>query len=98
MQSFLELHKRPVIKFDPTNPEHRREVVRFLKEGTWGKCPWAFYAPDNLSIKAYATQSLVEFYLGKEFPVENTKPVRGKKSGAVAHKAGKLISIRRGSK
>lgn len=96
MQSFLELHKRPVIQFDPTNAEHRREVVRFLKEGTWGKCPWAFYAPDNLSIKAYALQTLVDYYLEKEFTeagVAQQKP--RSKSRA---RAGKLIAIGAGQK
>ena len=67
MQSFLELHKRPVVQFDPANPEHRHQAAMFLKHGTWGKCPWAFYAPDNLSIKAYAMQTMVEYYLKKEF-------------------------------
>ena len=93
MQSFLELHKRPVVQFDPSNPEHRRQVALFIKEGTWGKCPWAFYAPDNLSIKAYAMQTLVDYYLAKEFvaPVEETKTAQRKKSKSVS--GGKLIAI-----
>lgn len=91
MQSFLELNKRPVVQFDPKNPQHREQVVLFLKEGTWGKCPWAFYAPDNLSIKAYAMQTLVDYYLSKEFAVEETKPTRGKK--ATGGNGGKLIAI-----
>ena len=97
MQSFLELHKRPVIKFDPTNPDHRREVIRFLKEGTWGKCPWAFYAPDNLSIKAYAMQTLVDYYLEKEFLQEEVKKP-SRRRAVVKPEGGKLITIARGRK
>ena len=96
MQSFLELHRRPVVQFDPTNPEHRKQAAIFLREGTWSKSPWAFYAPENLSIKAYAMQSLVDYYVKREFAQDKvTKPVA--KSRAVPKSAGgKLITIARG--
>lgn len=96
MQSFLELHKRPVVQFDPSNPEHRHQAAMFLKNGTWGKCPWAFYAPDNLSIKAYAMQTMVEYYLKKEF-AEEAKNTAKRRSMAKPV-GGKLITIARNKK
>jgi hypothetical protein len=85
MQSFLDVCRRPVVVFDPTNVEHRKHMSQFLKEGTWGKCPVAFYAPDNMSIKAYAMETLIDFYLKKEFVVSKRR---------ASIKTGKLIAIK----
>lgn len=98
MQSLLDLYRRPVVYFDPKNPAHREQMAIFLRTGTWSKSPYAFYAPDNLSVKAYALQTMLEFYLSEEFPVENTKPTKAKKAKAAPNNVGKLISIRRGAK
>lgn len=95
MQSFLDLYRRPVVHFDPKNSQHREQAAIFLRTGTWAKSPYAFYAPDNLSIKAYALQSMVEYYIENEFPLESTKSTRSKKSVNKSHH-GKLISIQRG--
>ena len=67
MQSFLDSLRRPVVHFDVTNEEHRKQMAIFLKYGTWGKCPYAFYAPNDISVKAYAIEMLAEFYLNQEF-------------------------------
>ena len=99
MQSFLELHKRPVVQFDPRNPHHREQMAVFLRTGTWAKSPYAFYAPDNLSIRAYAMQTMVEYYIAEEFPrAETAKPARRKKIANSDTKSGKLIAIRSGTK
>lgn len=99
MQSLLDLHRRPVVQFDPKNPTHREQVVVFLRTGTWSKSPYAFYAPENLSVKAYALQAMLEFYLEEEFPTETVKQgSRQKKSGGANKKHGKLISIHQGAK
>lgn len=98
MQSLLDLHRRPVVYFDPKNPNHREQMAIFLRTGTWSKSPYAFYAPENLSIKAYALQTMLEFYLSEEFPTDTAKPARIKKSKSTENKVGKLISIRRGAK
>lgn len=95
MQSFLDLHKRPVVRFDPKNPSHREQASIFLRTGTWSKSPYAFYAPDNLSVKAYALQSMVEHYIEEEFPLESAKSSKSKKTANKSHH-GKLISIQRG--
>ena len=81
MQSLLDVQRRPVIAFDPKNAEHRKHVAEFLKTGTWANCPIAFYAPDNISVKAYAMETLVEFYLKQEFA---SRP----------RKSGKLIAMK----
>ncbi len=89
MQSFLDASRRPVVVFDPTNLEHRKHVARFLKKGTWGTCPVAFYTPDNMSVKAYAMETLVDFYLKKEFAARPAAPKR-----RASIKTGKLIAIK----
>jgi hypothetical protein len=70
MQTFLDVQRRPVVHFDPKNSEHRKYVAEFLKKGTWTNCPVAFYAPDNISVRAYAMATLVDFYLQNEFPLK----------------------------
>ena len=89
MQSFLDASRRPIVIFDPTNADHRKYVAQFIKKGTWGKCPVAFYTPDNMSVKAYAMETLVRFYLKKEFAVKRAAP---KKRASI--KTGKLIAIK----
>jgi hypothetical protein len=71
MQTFLDVQRRPVVHFDPKNSEHRKYVAEFLKKGTWTNCPVAFYAPDNVSVRAYAMATLVDFYLQNEFPAKS---------------------------
>ena len=90
MQSYLDVQRRPVVHFDPANPEHRKHVAEFLKKGTWANCPIAFYAPDNISVKAYAMETLVDFYLHNEFPVVKTKSSR---RHHVANNDGKLLAF-----
>lgn len=85
MQSFLDVCRRQVVVFDPNNVEHRKHMLQFLKEGTWGNCPVAFYAPDNMSIKAYAMETLIDFYLKQEFVVAKRR---------ASIKTGKLIAIK----
>ena len=90
MQSYLDVQRRPVVHFDPTNSDHRKHVAEFLKKGTWANCPIAFYAPDNISVKAYAMETLVDFYLHNEFPVVGTKSSRRRR---VANDDGKLLAF-----
>lgn len=69
--SVLQAVKRPQVAFDVTNEEHRQLYAQFLRTGTWGRCPIAFYIPNNDSANnnlAYAMQRLLtEFYINKEF-------------------------------
>jgi len=86
MQSYLDVSRRPVIVFDAKNAEHRKHVAEFLKTGTWANCPVAFYAPDGISVKAYATETLVNFYLQQEFNASK------KRAAVKTNASGKLIA------
>jgi hypothetical protein len=78
MQSFLDTIRRPVVQFDVANEEHRKQMAIFLKYGTWGKCPYAFYSPNDISVKAYAIEMLAEFYLNQEFKnISNSEKHKG---------------------
>lgn len=69
MKTILDLHRRPTVLFDPANKDHRKYVAEFLATGTWGHCPVVFFAPDEANTKAYAIESLADYYLSKEFKV-----------------------------
>jgi hypothetical protein len=88
MQTFLDLHRRPVVRFDPSNAEHRRFAAIFLREGSWTKCPYAFYAPDDLSIRSYAIEILAEYYLNQEFSKKDKKVLK-----KINSKSNKVINI-----
>lgn len=70
MKTVLDLHRRPTVLFDPSNKDHRKYVAEFLATGTWGRCPVVFFAPDEANTKAFAIESLADYYLTKEFKVE----------------------------
>ena len=72
MQTFLDTFRRPVVPFDVNNKEHRMHMAIFLKYGSWAKCPYAFYSPQDISVKAFATEALAEFYLKQEFPLRDS--------------------------
>lgn len=69
MRSFLDLHHRPTVLFDPNNKEHRQHVAEFVATGTWSHCPVAFFAPEDANTKAYVIESLADYYLSKEFKI-----------------------------
>ena len=68
MSFFLDQHRKPVILFDVDNPTHRLYFSNFLKRGTWGSIPIRFYSPGSISVKEFATNSLLDFYINSEFP------------------------------
>ena len=81
MQTFLDTFRRPVVHFDVNNEEHRKQMAIFLKHGTWGKCPYAFYSPNDISVKAYAIEMLAEYYLNQEFKnISNVQKPKGHKT------------------
>jgi hypothetical protein len=85
MQTILDLNRRPVVAFDVSNAEHRRYVSDFLKSGTWSHSPVAFYAPEGISARAFAMESLVSYYLQNEF--QDSKPKKTVKQ------SGRLIAV-----
>jgi len=76
MPYLLDLYRKPLVKFEPSNPEHRQMVATFLKDGTWSTCPVRFYTPGDISVKAYTLDSLVQYYLNQEFPEPSPKRSR----------------------
>ena len=66
--SVLELSGRPFTVFDPTNEQHREFYYEFVKEGTWGRCPYRFVVPeDHGNLVTMIQRSLVTFYVNQEF-------------------------------
>jgi hypothetical protein len=66
--SVLELNGRPFIVFDPADEQHREYYYEFVKEGTWGRCPYRFVVPeDHGNLVTMIQRSLVTFYVEQEF-------------------------------
>jgi hypothetical protein len=66
--SVLELNGRPFIVFDPADEQHREYYHEFVKEGTWGRCPYRFVVPeDHGNLITMIQRSLVTFYVEQEF-------------------------------
>ena len=66
--SVLELSGRPFTVFDPTNDEHREFYYQFVKQGTWGRCPYRFVVPeDHGNLVTMIQRSLVTYYVEQEF-------------------------------
>ncbi len=66
--SLLELHGRPYVVFDPGNEDHREFYYEFVKNGTWGRCPFRFVVPeDHGNLVTMIQRSLVTFYVEREF-------------------------------
>lgn len=66
--SVLELSGRPFVVFDPENDEHRGYYYQFVKQGTWGRCPYRFVVPeDHGNLVTMIQRSLVKYYVEQEF-------------------------------
>ena len=67
--AILELSARPWTVFDPTNRNHRRYYANFVRDRGWGNCPVRFVVPDgSQDLLTMIRNSLVEYYLHREFP------------------------------
>lgn len=66
--SRLELAGRPWVTFDASNFEHRRAYADFLKNRTWGKCPYRFLVEAEYNdLISMIQQKLVDHYTNVEF-------------------------------
>ncbi len=66
--SLLELHGRPFVVFDPGNEDHREFYYEFVKNGTWGRCPFRFVVPDDHgNLVTMIQRALVKHYVESEF-------------------------------
>jgi len=68
MLDSLYKHMRPIVEFDVDNREHRRLYFNFLKDKSWGKCPFRFVVSNSFgNPKGIIDRRIIEFYLNKEF-------------------------------
>jgi hypothetical protein len=84
--SKLEFYARPLIAFDATNKQHRRWYHEFVTSGGWGRCPVRFIVPESTGsdLVKIITNSLIEYYVGKEFVVKKPhKLIRQKRQKKV---------------
>jgi hypothetical protein len=66
--SVLELSGRPFVVFNPADERHREYYYEFVKEGTWGRCPYRFVVPeDHGNLITMIQRSLVTHYVNQEF-------------------------------
>ncbi len=65
--STLESTQRPVVKFDPSNPDHRKWLGQFTTNLSWGNCPVRFSNEGYGNTVAQMQQRLIQYYVSQEF-------------------------------
>ena len=65
--STLSYNKRPTVKFDPSNPDHRRWLGEFTNTLSWGNCPVVFATPGYGNTVAQMQHQLIQYYTTQEF-------------------------------
>lgn len=64
--SVLE-NSRPVVKFDPSNADHRRWLGEFTRTRAWGNCPVKFSTAGSGNTVAQMQLRLLQYYTEREF-------------------------------
>lgn len=70
MPYLLDYSVRPLVMFDPSKKEHRTLYFNFLRDRSWGKCPYRFAVDgenQNNNLAFAMQRMMVEHYLAKEF-------------------------------
>jgi hypothetical protein len=71
--SILDLKTRPVVQFDASNLEHRKEYAKFVKNKSWGYSPVRFAVlGSRTNLVTQIERDLVGHYVYKEFKAKNT--------------------------
>lgn len=65
--SVLKMIERPTVKFDPSNPDHRRWLGEFTTTLSWGNCPVKFSNEGYGNTVAQMQQRLIQYYISQEF-------------------------------
>lgn len=65
--SILNTFRRPVVKFDVHNPDHRRWLGDFTKNRAWKDCPVHFSTEGAGNTVAQMQLKLLQYYTEKEF-------------------------------
>jgi hypothetical protein len=66
----LEYHARPLVAFDPNNPEHRQHYATFRKTGSWGRIPVRFIVLkeyQSFVLQHNIEQAMLDYYVNQEF-------------------------------
>ena len=69
--SLLNLHGRPWVRFEVTNPQHRQWFAQFAKTLSWKNCPVIFAVDDEHGDTLQVIQRrLIKYYSDIEFGSE----------------------------
>jgi hypothetical protein len=64
----LDLFRRPVVLFDPSNKQHRRDYGQFLSTGAWRHTDVRYVINDVAGdLQARIQRQLLEYYIDREF-------------------------------
>jgi hypothetical protein len=86
LKSFVA--QRPFALFDPANAEHRAYFYHYLKNSSWGNCPYQwFITDDSVDVVYYINKLMVSYYMNNEF----VKKVVAKKPRSAVSK--KVVQI-----
>lgn len=58
---------RPVVKFDPSNTNHRKWLGDFTRTRSWGNCPVKFNTAGSGNTIAQMQLLLLQYYTEREF-------------------------------
>ena len=74
MRTILDIARRPLVKFDPSDKLHRRYYSKYKELGTWGWCPVEFWVPHHYgNVATMCEQLLTLYYLKREFKIKKPK-------------------------
>lgn len=65
--STLSTNKRPTVKFDVSNADHRRWLGEFTTSLSWSNCPVVFTTPGYGNTVAQMQHQLIQYYTSQEF-------------------------------
>jgi hypothetical protein len=64
----LDFFRKPVVEFDPSNRQHRRDYAQFLKTGSWRHCRVRYELIGiGGELQGMMQRRLLEFYTDREF-------------------------------
>lgn len=67
MKSAFNKVMRPLVEFDANNSEHRNLYFSFMKNRSWGECPYRFKISGGGITKGVIDRKLLEYYIPREF-------------------------------
>lgn len=59
----LDLHRKPVIEFDATNPQHRKDYALFIQTGNWRHTNTRYGVSDpGMEVQGAIQRKLLSYY------------------------------------